>query len=101
MPYGDRTGPVGAGSITGRGAGFCAGNSMPGYINFSQRRGHRYCYYLTGVPGWTRAGYYQPALSEEAELNILKQEAKFMEERLNVLYERIKNSEKKEENKNE
>ena len=30
MPYGDRTGPDGAGSMTGRRMGFCAGNDSPG-----------------------------------------------------------------------
>ena len=33
MPYGDRTGPWGRGSRTGRGAGYCAGSDMPGYMN--------------------------------------------------------------------
>ncbi len=30
MPRGDRTGPNGMGSKTGRGAGFCSGNNEPG-----------------------------------------------------------------------
>ncbi|MBN2162945.1 MAG: DUF5320 domain-containing protein [Pontiellaceae bacterium] len=30
MPNGDRTGPDGAGSGTGRRMGYCAGNEMPG-----------------------------------------------------------------------
>jgi hypothetical protein len=33
MPRGDRTGPWGAGPMTGRGAGYCAGYSVPGYMN--------------------------------------------------------------------
>ena len=33
MPRGDRTGPEGKGSKTGRKAGFCAGNKSPGYVN--------------------------------------------------------------------
>jgi hypothetical protein len=33
MPRGDRTGPWGAGPMTGRGAGYCAGYSVPGYTN--------------------------------------------------------------------
>ena len=33
MPRGDRTGPGGAGPMTGRGAGYCAGYSVPGYVN--------------------------------------------------------------------
>ncbi len=33
MPYGDRTGPWGAGPMTGRGAGFCGGFDGPGFAN--------------------------------------------------------------------
>ena len=36
MPRGDRTGPAGAGPMTGRGAGYCAGFPAPG---FAQRFG--------------------------------------------------------------
>lgn len=31
MPQGNGTGPVGAGPMTGRGAGYCAGNNAPGW----------------------------------------------------------------------
>ena len=33
MPRGDRTGPSGMGPMTGRGAGFCTGNTAPGFMN--------------------------------------------------------------------
>ena len=33
MPRGDRTGPMGFGPMTGRGAGYCAGFGMPGFMN--------------------------------------------------------------------
>ena len=33
MPRGDGTGPGGMGPMTGRGAGFCAGYSVPGFMN--------------------------------------------------------------------
>jgi len=33
MPFGDGTGPAGAGPMTGRAAGFCAGYPAPGYMN--------------------------------------------------------------------
>ena len=35
MPRGDRTGPAGMGSMTGRGAGFCNGFNSPGFFNRS------------------------------------------------------------------
>ena len=33
LPRGDKTGPTGQGSMTGRAAGYCAGYSVPGYMN--------------------------------------------------------------------
>ena len=39
MPRGDRTGPIGMGSMTGRAAGFCAGYGVPGYANGIPGRG--------------------------------------------------------------
>ena len=33
MPRGDKTGPQGLGSKTGRAAGYCVGYPVPGYIN--------------------------------------------------------------------
>ena len=33
MPRGDRTGPNGMGPMTGRAAGYCTGNPVPGYMN--------------------------------------------------------------------
>jgi len=42
MPFGDATGPAGAGPMTGRAAGFCAGFTMPGYINPVAQRARFY-----------------------------------------------------------
>jgi hypothetical protein len=56
--------------MTGRAAGYCAGYSVPGYMNpvggrgMGRRgggfggRGYRNWYYATGLPFWARAGYY-------------------------------------------
>lgn len=33
MPRGNRRGPAGAGPMTGRGMGYCAGYDVPGYAN--------------------------------------------------------------------
>ena len=33
MPRGDKTGPSGEGPMTGRASGYCAGYSVPGYVN--------------------------------------------------------------------
>jgi len=87
MPRGDGTGPMGSGPRTGRAAGYCAGYSVPGYMNpvpgrgFWGRgrgwsaygrgrgggggrgggRGWRNWFYATGMPGWMRAGDGYPA----------------------------------------
>lgn len=39
MPRGDRTGPVGMGTRTGRAAGYCSGSGVPGYANSGPGRG--------------------------------------------------------------
>lgn len=39
MPWGDRTGPMGYGPMTGRAAGYCAGYPTPGYANPIPGRG--------------------------------------------------------------
>ena len=72
MPWGNGTGPNGMGPMTGRGAGYCAGYSVPGYANPVGGRGYgfgggggrgrggwgrRNMYYATGLTGWQRAGY--------------------------------------------
>ncbi|RLD18829.1 MAG: hypothetical protein DRI36_00450 [Caldiserica bacterium] len=39
MPWGDGTGPLGLGPMTGRAAGYCAGYPVPGYMNPIPGRG--------------------------------------------------------------
>ena len=40
MPAGDRTGPMGMGPMTGRGAGYCAGYGAPGYVAYAPGWGY-------------------------------------------------------------
>jgi len=74
MPGGDRTGPTGTGPMTGRGAGFCAGFGVPGFMNrwfgvgrrwFGRGRrggrGWRNMFYATGLTGRQRAAMGWPA----------------------------------------
>jgi len=74
MPGGDGTGPGGMGPMTGRAAGYCAGYSVPGYMNPIGGRGYwgwgrgrgggwgrRNWFYATGLTGWQRAGLGWPA----------------------------------------
>jgi len=50
MPWGDGTGPLGLGPMTGRAAGFCAGYPVPGYMNP-----------FGGSAVWARGAYPAPA----------------------------------------
>ena len=82
MPGGDRTGPMGMGSMTGRAAGLCAGSGLPGYANpapgrglgigfgrgrgfrgpgYGGGRGFRNMFYATGQPRWMRFGGHPAA----------------------------------------
>ncbi|NQU43721.1 DUF5320 domain-containing protein [bacterium] len=108
MPGGDRTGPLGAGSMTGRGAGYCAGNGAPGYGNrlggFFGRsfgfggggRGWRHWFHATGLPGrrrsggggaWAGSGYAPSDENEElrGHAQALESELKAIRQRLDEL----------------
>ncbi|ADN02455.1 DUF5320 domain-containing protein [Spirochaeta thermophila] len=101
MPFGDRTGPAGAGPRTGRAAGYCAGFGMPGYANpwggggWGRGRCHRYWYHLTGLPGWARGwtapvapGWWTPPSPEE-ERKILESRAAALEREMEALKKRL------------
>jgi len=124
MPYGDGTGPQGVGPMTGRGAGYCAGYSAPGYMNSAygrgfwgrgrgwfgrgggRGRGYRHWFHATGMPGWARAGYggfygpaafpYMPEMNAKDEMNMLKDQAKMLQDQLKDIQERISTLEKTE-----
>ena len=114
MPRGDGTGPAGMGPITGRGAGLCAGYSVPGYMNAAGGRGgfgfgrgggfgrrNRFC--ATGVPGWAGGGGAwgawagadsgvappYPVRSPEQERRALQTQAEYLENALRDVKKRI------------
>ncbi len=98
MPRGDRTGPWGAGPMTGRAAGYCAGYPAPGFASapggfrgarwpWGGGRGWRHWFYATGLPFWARGGF--PAPSLEQERDALKAQAKWMAEALEAINKRI------------
>ncbi|MBN2534711.1 MAG: DUF5320 domain-containing protein [Spirochaetales bacterium] len=119
MPGGDGTGPNGLGPMTGRALGFCAGYSVPGFANpvigrggfggfggFGGRgrgRGYRNMYWATGLPGWARYNtgayypntpYVPPTFIPGQEAETLKNQAKYMQDNLNALNDRIQELEK-------
>lgn len=101
MPRGDRTGPMGMGPMTGRGAGFCAGFAAPGFMNpgigcgmgLGRGRGFRRMFHFTGIPGWARLGY--PAYGGVSaagvdEKEYLNNQAEMLENQLQQVKKRLK-----------
>jgi len=114
MPRGDRTGPMGMGPLTGRGAGFCAGSRSPlfggffrgGYgrgAGFGGGRGWRHMFYATGLPGWMRFGRGGPAFLEEpstdTEKRLLEEEAGALKSQLDIIRKLLDELEGKEDKK--
>jgi Family of unknown function (DUF5320) len=120
MPRGDGTGPAGMGPMTGRAAGYCAGYPVLGFMNPISGRGgggwgrggggwgRRNQFYATGLAGWQRAGYDNPAWggaipsygtapyatpygapTREQELEALQNQARYTEDALDGIRERI------------
>ena len=113
--WGDGTGPAGLGPKTGRGAGYCAGYSVPGYQNtavprrgywrtgsWGGGRGYRNIYNATGLTRWQRVGTTQsvattppaattpPVLSKEQRLEALEKQAEILKIELEKITSLIK-----------
>lgn len=125
MPGGDRTGPGGMGPMTGRGAGYCAGYAVPGFMNPAGGRGYwgggrggggwgrRNQFYATGLTGWQRAAYgyggpvgavpyagaggapFTQAMAPEQEVEMLKAQAEYFDDALGGIKKRIEELESK------
>jgi hypothetical protein len=111
MPFGNRTGPLGLGPMSGRGMGYCAGYGAPGYMNpapgrgfgrggwgrgwgrgFGRGRGRGFGWRSPGwgPPGWGAPyGSYAPAYAPEDEATTLKDQAKYFEEALEDIKKRL------------
>ena len=103
MPGGNKRGPEGAGPMTGRGMGYCAGYDAPGYANAGPEAG-----FGRGM-GWRNArGYgrgfrrrtFHPdsawdelAPTREEELRELKTKAERLQRTLDEVNNRIKDLE--------
>jgi hypothetical protein len=96
MPKGDRTGPEGMGPMTGRGAGYCADNTAPGYANPMSGRGYgrgmgrgggrRFMGYSHGA-GYAGVPYVTPR--PEQELEMLKARAAGLQNELKGVQDRM------------
>ena len=94
MPGGDRTGPMGMGPMSGKGAGFCNDSRLPWCAypgGFGHGRGFRRMFQVTGLPGWRRFGYSFDQGAGEAVFN----EKDFLKRQKDVLQEELKNLEKR------
>ena len=107
MARGDRRGPEGMGPMTGRGAGYCTGNSVPGYMNKAPRggqgsamgrsgrgmgmgRGMGRGFGFNAYPA--RGGNYYPNPVDEREM--LKSEAEGLKKSLEIITSRLEELEK-------
>lgn len=103
MPFGDKTGPMGQGSMTGRGLGFCSGFSAPGYTkpSFGRGRGFRNWYRATGLTGWQRARMNHHSSSQQekemltGEKEAIQSQIKALEKQMKGLEERLGEIKKK------
>ena len=106
MPRGDGTGPAGAGPMSGKGAGYCAGYDEPGYTTGGgwrrgcgrgRGRGRRNMFYATGLPGWMRFGRAAaargravPATTDpEMEKRALRNQAEALQAELDLINKRL------------
>lgn len=112
MPGGDRS-PYGEGPMMGRGAGYCAGYSMPGFANTAGRfgalgfgrgfvgrgRGFRHWFYATGLPRWMRCGFNSSApnqYSQDDEKAFLKQQVEYLTNTIENINKRLSELERDE-----
>ena len=91
MPGGDRTGPMGLGPFTGRGAGYCAGQVNPASVTpgwsrpFARGpgRGSGWCrsFYGTNIRG--------PMADKQTDIGILRVQAQELERVLKQINQRL------------
>ena len=94
MPGGDRTGPLGQGPRTGRGAGYCTGYGRGAVGNFPRGAaggfGRRNRFYATGVPFSAYAApSYLGTLERDEEIALLKDESQRLKAALESIEERL------------
>ena len=91
MPGRNGTGPLGAGPLTGGGFGWCAGASSIGYgrrLGFGQGLACR-----RGFGGFWGRGFVPMQVSPPNQKELLEEEKKFLQNRLQVIDEQLGNME--------
>lgn len=119
MPRGNGRGPMGSGPMTGRGAGFCSGNGIPGYMNGGVgdgpwagggrrgacrrggfkggRHGRLNRFFATGLPGWVHTSQYgKPGIDTDPELaeRFLKARMESLQAEMDGIKKRLDENEK-------
>ena len=100
MPGGDRTGPLGEGPMTGKGFGYCGGLDAPGYgymrpffgrgFGFGRGRGRGMRRGMGFGQLWGAPVYpYDAPYSRENEAEMLRQQAKNLEDSLEQINKRL------------
>ena len=105
MPGFDGTGPVGGGSMTGWGRGYCNPGASYGLerswsrrgagFGYGRGRGYRHIFRETGLPRWARrpmhwpTPYREPVYSKEDEIRMLKAQAESLKDDLNYIEGRM------------
>jgi hypothetical protein len=91
MPAGDRTGPDGAGPVTGRGLGYCTGHAAPGYAHPGPGRGfgRGWGRGRGRGRGWAGPACPPPAPTREQELEGLRRAAEETRTALERIEDRI------------
>lgn len=101
MPRGNGTGPMGAGPMTGRVTGYCAGFAAPGFANFigggglgrgmgqSGRGGGRGMRFGFRNRFYAPEAVQTPAISADQEKEYLANEAKALENELETVKKRL------------
>jgi len=115
MPGGDRTGPGGYGSRTGRGLGYCSGYNSPGFTKGTPRgggwgRGFGRGFWGRGIGFWHRSYYPDPCYrsaphygdiypepSKYEEKSYLEDTVKGLEGELKAIKERLRELSKEKE----
>jgi len=106
MPQGDGTGPNGAGPMTGRAMGYCAGYNSPGFTKGIPAGGRGFCRGFGRGRGfaWRARAFQQAvpvqtiqpiALTKEQEKKALEQEKELLKQELEAINQEMQEIEKR------
>lgn len=94
MPRGDGTGPNGAGAMTGRGMGYCAGFNAPGFANAGAGRGFRRGFGRGrgfGRQSFVPTQSVQPTvITEQEQKQFLEEDLKGLKQEMEEIQKRLK-----------